>query len=139
VVNACTIVTWKTETWNTVVQGQPRQIVCEDPISKILRTGVAQEVEYLLCKGKALSSNPSSPHHTPTRKEQERKKKRDELQYLLHRTDKTLSNATWSSGLHTTEQSCSMNDQAFITWWRTIIRYDCSGLSMLWDVSVLSR
>jgi hypothetical protein len=46
-----------------VVQSQPGQIICETPISKITRgkwtVGVAQVVEYLLCKCKALSSNTS--------------------------------------------------------------------------------
>jgi hypothetical protein len=46
-----------------VVQGQPEQIVLETRISKITRAkwtgGVAQVVELLLCKHKALSSNPS--------------------------------------------------------------------------------
>jgi hypothetical protein len=46
-------------TW--LVQGQPEQIVPETSISKISRAkwtaGVAQAVECLLCKCKALSSN----------------------------------------------------------------------------------
>jgi hypothetical protein len=46
-----------------MVQGQPRKIVQENPISKITRAqwtgGVAQAVEHQLCKCKALSSNPS--------------------------------------------------------------------------------
>jgi hypothetical protein len=44
------------------VQGQPGQIVLKTPISKITKaewTGVAPEVQHLLCKHKALSSNSS--------------------------------------------------------------------------------
>jgi hypothetical protein len=44
------------------IWGQPRQITCETPISKITRAkwtgGVAQTVESLLCKHEAPSSNP---------------------------------------------------------------------------------
>jgi hypothetical protein len=44
-------------------QGQPEQIVCETPISKVTRAkwtgGVVQVVEHLLCKCEALSSKPS--------------------------------------------------------------------------------
>jgi hypothetical protein len=43
-----------------MVQGQTRQIVHKDPISKITELEVAQVVECLLCKDEALSSN-SSP------------------------------------------------------------------------------
>jgi hypothetical protein len=50
-------------TWISV-PGQPGQIVHETTIFKIIRakwTGdVAQEIEHLLCKLKALSSNPST-------------------------------------------------------------------------------
>jgi hypothetical protein len=46
-----------------MVGGQSEQIVLETPISKITRAkwtrGVAQVVHGLLCKCKALSSNPS--------------------------------------------------------------------------------
>jgi hypothetical protein len=44
-----------------LVQGQTRQTVCENPISKRARAkwtrGVAQVVELLLCKFEALSSH----------------------------------------------------------------------------------
>jgi hypothetical protein len=44
-----------------MVGGQPRQIVHETPISKIMEAkwigGVAQVGEHLLCKYEALSSN----------------------------------------------------------------------------------
>jgi hypothetical protein len=44
------------------VQGQPGQIVHKTPSPKITRAertgGVAHEVEHLLCKPEALSSNP---------------------------------------------------------------------------------
>jgi hypothetical protein len=50
-----------------MVHGQPGQTVLETPISKIIQAkwtgGVTQAVGCLLCKGKALSSNPS-----PTKK-----------------------------------------------------------------------
>jgi hypothetical protein len=43
--------------------GQPKQIVPRDPVSKIIKAkwtgGVAQVLEHLLCKHKALSLNPS--------------------------------------------------------------------------------
>jgi hypothetical protein len=43
---------WETEIGKIMVQGQPGQTVCENPISKIKRArwtgGVAQEVESLL-------------------------------------------------------------------------------------------
>jgi hypothetical protein len=55
------LATWEAEIGRIGVQGQPTQIV--DPIFKRTRTkwagGVAQAVECLLCKNKALSSNPS--------------------------------------------------------------------------------
>jgi hypothetical protein len=42
-----------------VVQGQPRQIVRETPISKITRAnGLEVWLKCLLCKCEALSSNP---------------------------------------------------------------------------------
>jgi hypothetical protein len=48
------------------VQGQPREIVPETPISKITRTkwtgGVAKVVEHLLCKLEALSSKSQFYH-----------------------------------------------------------------------------
>jgi hypothetical protein len=54
---------WKAEIRSIAVEGQPRQIVNETPISKITRAewtgGTAQAVEHLLCKYKALSSNPN--------------------------------------------------------------------------------
>jgi hypothetical protein len=63
---AYNIATWETEIRRITVQGHPRKIVCETPISKITRakwTGdVAQAVELLLCNCKTLSSNP-----TPTK------------------------------------------------------------------------
>jgi hypothetical protein len=56
------LATWEAEIGRIMVQGQPRQFV-RFPISKIMRTkwtgGVTQEVECLLCKHKALSSNSS--------------------------------------------------------------------------------
>jgi hypothetical protein len=52
-----------TEIRKITVSGQPGQILCETPISKIARAkwtgGVAQAVEHLLCECEALSSNPS--------------------------------------------------------------------------------
>jgi Zn ribbon nucleic-acid-binding protein len=59
-----TLATWETEIRWIMVQGQSGQIVCEMPISNITiakwTEGVAQVVECLLCKYKALSSNSSS-------------------------------------------------------------------------------
>jgi hypothetical protein len=53
--------TWGAVIWRRKVQSQPSQ-VRETPISKITRAkwtgGVAQVVEYLPCKSKALSSKP---------------------------------------------------------------------------------
>jgi hypothetical protein len=58
------LATWEAETGKITVQGQPRQIVLETPISKITRakwTGsVAQALECLLFKCAALRSNPDS-------------------------------------------------------------------------------
>jgi hypothetical protein len=57
------LTTWEAEIRRIVVQGQPRQIVCETPISKMIRAKWTESsdevVECLLCKCKALSSNPS--------------------------------------------------------------------------------
>jgi hypothetical protein len=56
----------------TAVLGRSGQIVPETPFPKITRVkwtgGVAQAIECLLCKGKALSSNPS-PIKTDKQKE----------------------------------------------------------------------
>jgi hypothetical protein len=53
--------TWEAKIRRIKVQGQSRLIVHENTISKIIREkwtgGVAQEVECLLYKHKALSSN----------------------------------------------------------------------------------
>jgi hypothetical protein len=55
------LATWETEIG--IIGGQIRQIVCKISIFKTTRaklTGdVVQAVEFLLCKLKALSSNPS--------------------------------------------------------------------------------
>jgi hypothetical protein len=57
------LATWEVEIGRILVQGQPRQIVCEPSIFKITIAewtgGVAQVVECLLCKCKALNSNHS--------------------------------------------------------------------------------
>jgi hypothetical protein len=57
------LATWEAEAGRITILSQPGQIVHETPISKITRAkltgGVAQEVEWQLCKHKALSSNPS--------------------------------------------------------------------------------
>jgi hypothetical protein len=51
------VATWEAEIRRITVQGQPKQIVYKTPISKITKLkwtgGVAQVVEYLLCKCKA--------------------------------------------------------------------------------------
>jgi hypothetical protein len=58
------LATWQAKIGKVGVQGQPRQIVQETPISKITRAkwtgGVAQAEECLLCKNKALSSSSQS-------------------------------------------------------------------------------
>jgi hypothetical protein len=63
------LVTWKAEFGRITVWGQPRQIVWETLISKITRAkwtgGVAQALECLLSKCKALSSNHSRTHTPP--------------------------------------------------------------------------
>jgi hypothetical protein len=55
--------TWEAEIRRITIQNEPRQIVHETPISKITREkwtgGMVQVVEHLLCKCKALSSNPT--------------------------------------------------------------------------------
>jgi hypothetical protein len=75
-----TISTWEAVIWRTMVLGQPGQIVCETPISKITRAnwtgGVAQAVEHPLCKYKTLSSN-----SIPQKKKKERKEKTNILGY----------------------------------------------------------
>jgi hypothetical protein len=57
------VATWEVEIWRIEVRDQTEQIVPKTPISKITRAkwtgGVAHAVESLLCKHKALSSNPS--------------------------------------------------------------------------------
>jgi hypothetical protein len=57
------LATWEAEIRRMAVQGQPVPIVCDTPISKIVRenwTGsVVQVVEHLLCKCESLSSNPN--------------------------------------------------------------------------------
>jgi hypothetical protein len=57
------LATWEAEIRRLLVEGHSRQIVCETPIFKITRAkwtgGLAQVVQHLICKCKALSSNPS--------------------------------------------------------------------------------
>jgi hypothetical protein len=57
------LVTWKVEIRRIKVQSHPRQTVHKTPISKITRAkwtrGVAQALEYLICKHETLSSNPN--------------------------------------------------------------------------------
>jgi hypothetical protein len=76
VAHACNPATWEAEIEGITVRGQPGQIVCKTPMSKITRAkwtaGVAQGVECLLCKCKALSSNPSV-----TKKKKKEKKRKD--------------------------------------------------------------
>jgi hypothetical protein len=66
--------TWEAEIRRIVVRGQPGQMVCRTPISKITipkwTEGMAQVVELLFCECRALSSKPG-----PTKK----KKKKKEL------------------------------------------------------------
>jgi hypothetical protein len=58
----------------------PRQTVCESPISKITRVnwteGTAQTVEHLLCKHEALSSD--------TNNTKKKKKEEEESQFLTN-------------------------------------------------------
>jgi hypothetical protein len=80
------LATWKTGIRKITIQDQPEQTVCKiPPISKITSAkwteGVAQAVEHLLCKHKALGSNSRFPQ----------KKKRHQLissgtisNYLIH-------------------------------------------------------
>jgi hypothetical protein len=67
--------TWEAEIKRAVVQDQPGQKVNETPISEITRAkwtgGVAQVVECMLCKHRALSTNPS-----PTKKKKKKKMQR---------------------------------------------------------------
>jgi hypothetical protein len=57
------LATWEIEIRRIVVQGLPRQIVVRPHLQKITRArwtgGVAQAIEHLLCKCKALISNRS--------------------------------------------------------------------------------
>jgi hypothetical protein len=59
------LATWETEVKRIVVQGQPWANSLQELISKITKAkwtgGVTLMVEYLLCKCRALNSNPSSP------------------------------------------------------------------------------
>jgi hypothetical protein len=63
---------WGAESRRIMVQGQPRQIAHETPISKITRVkwteDVAQAGEHLLCKHKGLSSNLVPPKNKIKRK-----------------------------------------------------------------------
>jgi hypothetical protein len=56
------LATWEAKIRRISVQGQSGQIVCETPISKIIRAkwigGVAHMIECLFCKHEVLSSNP---------------------------------------------------------------------------------
>jgi hypothetical protein len=65
------LATWEAEIGKIAVGEQPGQIVLKNPISKIIRekwaAGMVQAVECLLCKCKALSSNPS-----PTKEKKKR-------------------------------------------------------------------
>jgi hypothetical protein len=68
---------WEAEIKRMVVEGQPRQIVCKTrPHLKITKAKgtsvVAQVVESLLCKHKALTSNPSSTKKKKKKKERNR-------------------------------------------------------------------
>jgi hypothetical protein len=71
------LATWETEIWRIMVKRPSQANSLQDPISKITKTkwtgGVAQSVECLLCKCRALTSNSS-----PTRK----KKKNKNLKHL---------------------------------------------------------
>jgi hypothetical protein len=57
------LATWEAEIGRIIVQDQPRQIVWEIPSleqpEQRQTGGVAQEIECLLCKHRALSSNPT--------------------------------------------------------------------------------
>jgi hypothetical protein len=65
------LATWEAEIGRIKVQGQPGQIIPETPISKITRTkwtgDVAQAIELLLCKCKALNSKTPVPTTPPKR------------------------------------------------------------------------
>jgi hypothetical protein len=66
------LATWEVEIRRIVVQVQQGQIVHKTPISKVTRVkwtrGLAQAVEFLLCRSKTVSSNPSSPASLPHKK-----------------------------------------------------------------------
>jgi hypothetical protein len=91
---------WKAESKRTAVRDQPRQIVPESLISKIMRpkwTGsVAHTVEHLICKYKALSSNPSptKKKYTMTVPGGELTLKKHWLHYYCHKSFKSW---TWDS------------------------------------------
>jgi hypothetical protein len=78
------LATWKAEIGRIMIQGQPREIVCETPL-KISRPKWAQTVECLFCKHEALSSN-----HNPTKK---KKKKNPCIREAY--SIKTLSKSSW--------------------------------------------
>jgi hypothetical protein len=83
---------WEAE-MRIMVQDQPRQIVCETPISKIKRAkctgGVAQAAEHLLCKYEALSLNSS-----PTKKKKKKRERREEGTEE-RRPKATLNSSLW--------------------------------------------
>jgi hypothetical protein len=80
VLTSIILITWEAEIKRIVVWGQLRQIVLETPISKISRAiwtrGVAQAVEYLLCRREALRFKPQADMqvytgHLPSSEEDE--------------------------------------------------------------------
>jgi hypothetical protein len=90
------LATWEVEIRRIVVWGQPRGIVLKTPISKVTRAkwtgGVAQVVEWLLCKCKALSLNSG-----PTQK-QNKKAERYSLTLCIH--EDSLGWALIQTGLY---------------------------------------
>jgi hypothetical protein len=70
--------TWETEMKRISALDEPRQIVHETPFSKITTAkwtgGVAQVLEHVLCKSKALSLNPN-----PTKKKKKKAENRPTL------------------------------------------------------------
>jgi hypothetical protein len=81
VLSTVILATWETEIVKNMVQVQPRQTVCETPISTITGAkwtgGVAHAVQHLFCKHEVLNSNPS-----PVKKK--RKIKEMDTRSLVH-------------------------------------------------------
>jgi hypothetical protein len=86
------LVTWEFETRRTTVQSQLGQTDSESCLQNNqskMAGGVTHAVRHLLCKHKALSSNPS-----PTKKKKKKKERRKSKKYNEKQKPGTLLNKT---------------------------------------------